>query len=88
MTAVLAALRVALLHEGNEIRNALLDGIRQGATRYSDPQLQSTLDFMRSPAGLAFMLVFMLIFGMVVLVVLGALGGAFGGAVLGRREPS
>lgn len=84
--AVLLPLRVAILHEGAEIREALLEAVRQSAARYSDPQFQPTLDFLRSPAGLAFMVALFLIFGLFVLVLLGSLGGALGGAVLGRRD--
>ena len=86
MTAIFAAVRIAILHEGNAIRDTLLEGIRQTATRYSDPEFQASLDFLRSPAGLAFMMVFLLIFGLIVSVALGSLGGAVGGALLNRRD--
>ena len=86
MMAVLLPLRVAVLHEGAEIHDALLEAVRQSAARNSDPQVQAALDFMRSPAGLAFMLALLLILGLVMLVLLGSLGGVLGGAVLGRRD--
>jgi len=86
MMAVLVPLRVAVLHEGGEIRDALLEALRQSATKYTDPQFKPALDFMRSPAGLAFMVAFFLILVLVMLVLLGSLGGALGGAVLGRRD--
>jgi hypothetical protein len=88
MTAVLLALRVLILQEAGEVRNALLEGIRQTAARYPDPQFQASLDFLRSPTGLVFMLVMFLIFGLVVWLILGTLGGALGGAILGRRDRS
>lgn len=85
MTAILAALRVAILHEGGKIRATLLDVIQQQSVRYPDPQLQSTLDFFRSPPGLLLMLVFSLIVALIVFILLGMLGGALGGAGLSRR---
>jgi len=86
MTAVLTALRVALLHEGEAVRNALLEGIRQAAAKYPDPQFQASLDFMRSSAGLTLMLAALAIFGCVTILLLGALGGTLGGAMLGRQD--
>lgn len=86
MTAILGALRVAILHEGGKIRAGLLDIIQQQASRYPDPQSQTMLEFFRSPTGLLLLLVFMFIFGLITLILLGMLGGALGGAGLGRRD--
>ena len=86
MTAILAALRIAILHEGGEIRNALLERIQQTAARYPDPQFQAGLDFWRSSAGLTVMMAVLLIFGIVTFLLLGTLGGALGGTILGRRN--
>jgi hypothetical protein len=85
MTAALAAVRVAVLREGEEIRRSMLDAIQRTAILYPGPQFQPGLDFMRSPAGLVFMMVFMLIFMFLFFLILGSLGGALGGATLGRR---
>ena len=86
MTAALLALRVLILQEAAEVRNGLLEAIQQTAARYSDPQFQASLDFLRSPTGLVFMLVMFVIFGFVVWLILGTLGGALGGAIMGRRD--
>jgi len=86
MTAIFAALRVAILHEGSKIRATLLDVIQQQAARYPDPQFQPTLEFFRSPAGLLVMLVFSLIVGLIIFILLGMLGGALGGVGLRRRD--
>ena len=88
MTAILAALRVAILHEGGKIRGTLLEVIQQQSLRYPDPQLQPTLDFFRSPPGLLLMFVFSLIMVLIVFILLGTLGGALGGAGLSRRDRS
>lgn len=89
MTAILGALRVAILHEGGKIRALLLDliqHIQQQSPRYQDPQLQPALDFLRTPAGLLLMCVFYLIVGLIMLILLGMLGGVLGGAGLSRRD--
>lgn len=86
ITAILGALRVAILHEGGKIREVLLDALQQQAGRYPDPEFQATLDFFRSPTGLVLMLVFFSIVVLIVLILLGTLGGALGGASLGRRD--
>ena len=86
MSAVLAALRVALLHEGDEIRRAMFEALQQQAVRYSDPQFQSSMEFIRSPAGLIFMTVFLLMFAFLFFLLMGAVGGALGGAAFGRRS--
>jgi len=88
ITAALGALRVAVLHEGEEIRRVMLDVVQQNAARYSDPQFQPTLDFLRSPAGLVLMMVFLLIIGFLIFLFLGTLGGALGGVILGRSDRS
>ena len=86
MTAILGALRVAILHEGGKIRTVLLDALQQQSSRYPDADFQASLDFFRSPTGLVLMLVFFFIAALSILILLGMLGGALGGASLGRRD--
>jgi hypothetical protein len=83
---VLGSLRIAVLHEGGEVRQTLLEGVQQAAARYPDPQMQPTLEFLRSPAGLVMMMVFLLIFTLLFFLILGSLGGMLGGATLGRGD--
>ena len=86
MTTILETSAVLVFHQGGEIRRMMVDAIQQTASRYSDPQFQQTLNFMRSPGGMVFMMVFFLIFALAAFLVLGMLGGALGGAVFGRRN--
>jgi hypothetical protein len=88
MTGVLGALRVAVLHEGNDIRKFLLDMVQQTAARYPDPQLQSNFAWMRSADGLIFMMFFLVIVAALAIVLLGTVGGALGSAILGRGDRS
>ena len=76
MTAVLGIFEIAILNKGAEVRRSMLDAIQQAAARYPDPQFQAGIDFMRSPAGLVFMMICMLIFGFLLFLVLGTAGGA------------
>jgi len=88
MTAILGALRVAILHEGGKIRAILLDALQQQSGRYTDPEFQTSLDFFRSPSGLVLMLAFFFVAALIILILLGMVGGAIGGASLGRRDRS
>lgn len=88
MTAILAAVRVACLHEGGAIRSSFADAIQQAVSRYPDPQYQASVAFMQSDAGLALMIVFSLIVGLIAIMLLSMLGGALGGASWGRRDRS
>jgi len=86
MSAILGAVRVAILHEGGKIQAFLLDVVQQTAVRYNDPQYQASLDFLRSPAGLIVLLVAYLIVTLILFILLGMVGGALGGAGLSRRD--
>jgi len=88
MTAVLGALRVVILGEGNEIRKTMLEIVQQSASHYSDPQSQAALEFLRGPAGLVLFMVVLLIFAFLMFILMGTAGGALGAAVLGRRDRS
>ena len=88
MTAVLGTLRVVAFREGDQIRRTMLEAIQQTAVRYSDPQVQPTLEFLRSPSGLVVMMVFLLLIGFLIFLFLGMLGGALGGVILGRSDRS
>jgi hypothetical protein len=88
VTAILGAVRVAVLHEGGRIRAFLLDVVQQTSVRYNDPQYQPSLDFLRSPAGLLTILVAYLIVTLILFILFGMLGGALGGAGLSRRDRS
>ena len=86
VTATLGALRVAMLHEGDEIRKFLLDTIQQAAVRFPDPQHQADMQLLRTPAGLVAMMISLLIAGFVIFLICGTLGGVLGAAILGRRD--
>jgi hypothetical protein len=86
MTAVLKALDLAIFHQGAMLRDKMLEAIQQAASHTTDPQAVAMLDYLKSPAGMAAMMVFVLIFAFVAFVVLSSLGGALGGILLGRAH--
>jgi hypothetical protein len=86
LSTILEMLAVALLHKSAEIRSEMMDKIQQAASRYPGPEVQPFLDFVKTPAGFAFMMVASVIFGLAAFVVLGSCGGALGAAFLGRRD--
>jgi len=86
MSTALESLAVAVLHQGAEVRKAMLDKVQQAAARYPGPEVQPFLDFVKSPDGFAIMMVASVIFGLVAFIVLGTCGGALGATFLGRRD--
>ena len=86
MSIILEALAVAVLHKGAEIRSEMIDKVQQAAVRYPGPEVQSLLDFVKSPGGLTVLMAASLIFGFVAFIVLGSLGGALSAAFLGRHD--
>ncbi|MFZ1008334.1 MAG: hypothetical protein WAN65_15945 [Candidatus Sulfotelmatobacter sp.] len=83
----LVTLAVAVSHKGAEVRSQFIDKLQQAMARYPGPDVQSALDFARSPSGLVFLLGASLIFGFLACIALGAIGGALGASFLGRRDP-
>jgi hypothetical protein len=86
ISAVFETLAVALFHTGGQVRQKMLEALQQAASRTTDPQVQAAFDRLRTPEGLAAML----ILGMVVLFLVsiagGSVAGALTGAFLGRRK--
>src|ERR1700686_168430 len=85
MSAVLE-LAGAMFHKGAVLRDKMLEAIQQASWHTTDPQAVAMLDYLKSPAGMAVMMVFVPIFAFVAFVVLSSLGGALGGILLGRAN--
>jgi hypothetical protein len=64
----------------------MLEALQQAAARSSDPQVQAAFDRLKTPEGLAVMLVLGLIVLFVISIVASSLAGALTGAVFGRRN--
>ena len=55
--AILTSIEMVVFRSGGELRAALLDAVRQSAARSSDPQAQQMLEYLKTPQGLALVLV-------------------------------
>jgi hypothetical protein len=88
ISAVFEALTVALLHTGEQVRQKMLEVLQQAASRSTDPQVQAAFDRMKTPEGLAAMLIFSIVLLFLVSIAAGSIAGALTGAFLSRRKRS
>jgi hypothetical protein len=84
--AVFETVAVRLLHTGGQVRQKMLDALHQAASRSNDPQVQAAFDQLKTPEGIALMLVFGMVFLFLVSIAAGSLAGALTGSFLGRRH--
>jgi hypothetical protein len=70
-----------------EVRQAMLDAVRQAQQRTSDPQKHQMLEYFTTPHGLAVIMLLGLMFMAVLFVVLSGVGGAFSASFLSRKGP-
>jgi len=85
--ALLLIVQVTVFHSGGQLKQTVMEAVRQAATRRPDPAAQQALEFLNTPQGFAVMLVIGMGFVLAVFVVLAGLGGAIGAAFLRRKEP-
>lgn len=86
IAAVFETLATALFHTGGQIRQKMLDALQQTAARSGDLQVQAALETLKTPEGIALMLVAGMAVLFVVSIVAGSVAGALTGAFLGRRK--
>ena len=86
ISAVFEALATTLFHTGGQIRQKMLEALQQAASRTSDPQVQTAFESLKTPQGIALMLVFGLIVLFLVSIAAGSIAGALTGAFLSRRN--
>lgn len=85
---ILGAVQVAFFHTGGQLRELMLDAVRQAAERNSDPQAQQVVEYLKTPAGMAVSMVFGLAAMLCFCLILSALGGAVGAVWFGRKRTS
>jgi hypothetical protein len=83
---ILTAIETMVFHAGGELRAELLKAVEQAAARNSDPQAQQVLQYMKSPEGLAAVMVMGLVAMFFIFVIFSSLGGAVGAAMLHRKD--
>jgi len=84
--AVFETAAVVLFHTGSQVRQKILEALQQAASRSSDPQVQAAFETLKTPQGMALLLVFGLLVLFLVSIAAGSLAGALTGAFLGRRN--
>ena len=83
--SLLTALETLIFRSGGELRAALLQAVDQAAARNSEPQAQQMLEYLKSPQGLAVVMVMGFIVMFFLFLVLSTLGGVLGAALLRRK---
>jgi hypothetical protein len=86
MSAIFETLSVLLFHTGGQLREKMMEALQQAASRTADPQVQAVFDRLKTPEGMAAVLMLFLIALFVVSIAAGSLAGALTGAFLGRRN--
>jgi hypothetical protein len=86
IAAIFESIAVALFHTGGQVRQKMLEALQQAASRSNDPQVQIAFDRLKTPEGLALMLIFGMIVLFLVSIAAGSIAGALTGAFLGRRN--
>ena len=74
-------------HAQNELRDAMIQVVRQAQSRYADPQARQSLEYFLTPGGMAFLMIFGFAFMCVLFVILSGIGGAISAAFLRRKLP-
>jgi len=81
--SVFLAIAAAVSHSWEQVRQQIMEPVRQAASRSSDPQAQQVLELFNTPAGFVFFLAMLLLMFLLV----AGVGGAIGGAILRRGKP-
>jgi hypothetical protein len=84
---VLTATATLVSHAENELREAMLQAIRQAQARSPDAQARQMLDYFTTPHGLMVMMILGFAFTGVMFVLLSGLGGSISAKLLHRKRP-
>ena len=84
--AIFTAIEMLIFRSGPQLRDALLQAIQQSAARSSDPQAQQVLEYLKSPQGLALMMVLGFMMMGLAFLICSSLGGALAAALLRRKD--
>jgi hypothetical protein len=86
ISAIFETIAAVLFHTGGQIRQKMLEALQQAAARSNDPQVQAAFESLKTPEGMALMLVLGLVVLFLLAIAAGGLAGALTGAFLGRRK--
>jgi len=84
---VLTAVGTLTSHGQNELREALLESVRQQQARATDPQVRQMLDYLTTPSGLGLMILAGFLFMAAVFILLSGAGALLSASLLERKGP-
>jgi len=70
-----------------KFRAQMIEAIQKAASHSNDPQVQAMMESLKTPEGVAVMMIFALVVMFLLFILMGSVGGALGGAILSRRDP-
>jgi hypothetical protein len=85
-SSIFGVLATTLFHAGGELRQKMLEALQQTAARVTDPEVRAYLDSMKTPEGLATMLILFIVLYFLISIAAGVLGGALTGRFFSRRN--
>jgi hypothetical protein len=85
--SVLTAVELVIFRNSGEMRKALMDAVDKAAQRSADPQAQAAAAQLKSPEGLAFIMIGGMVVMFVIFLMITSLGGAVGARLTGNRKP-
>jgi hypothetical protein len=86
ISAMFETVAVSVFHTGGQIREKMIEALQQAASRTSDPQVQAAFETLKTPEGMALLLIFGLAFLFLVSIAAASVAGALTGTFLGRRK--
>ena len=87
IVVVLTAATIFISHGEGDVRDAMLQTIRQAQARNPDLQARQVLDFFTTPQGLIVVMVLSFFFAGIMFVLLSGLGGSISATLQRRRRP-
>jgi hypothetical protein len=84
--AVFLAIFLAVLQSGGQVRQEMIEAMKQVVSRSHDSQAQAFLDLLNQPEGLAAKLILGMVGVFIVSIAAGSLAGALTGAFISRRK--
>ncbi len=74
------------MHAQNQFRDFMIKAVEQRAANLADPQVQATLQWLRTPEGFGTMLAFFMIFVLLLSMLFSALGCVIGAVLFRERN--
>lgn len=86
VNSITVAVKIFVLHQGPQLRSLLMATLEQAASRNPDPRVQPMMQWIRTPEGMAFLIITGMVLLFVAFLVLGSLGGLVGASLNRKRS--